>query len=124
MSNHKGDEKIMKKSLITEDKIREIMEQSSEDIKESIESTVVNAVIDRINWKISDSMDELVKEFIETEIVPEIKIILAANKNQIIEGLSSATIDISKVMFDKMVENATKNLIGYKGDDIMKKLLG
>ena len=114
----------MKESLITEDKIREIMEHSSEDIKESIEATVVNAVIDRINWKISDAMDELVKEFIEIEIVPEIKIILAANKNQIIEGLSSATIDISKAMFDKMVENATKNLIGYKGDDIMKKLLG
>ena len=114
----------MTELLITEDKIKEIIDKSSQNIKESIEKTVVNTVIDRLNWKISDAMDELVKEFIETEIAPEIKTILAANKDQIINGLSLATIDVSKAMFDKMVENATKNLIGYKGDDIIKKLLG
>ncbi|MCK5019413.1 MAG: hypothetical protein KAS32_20310 [Candidatus Peribacteraceae bacterium] len=56
--------------------------------------------------------------------MPEIKTTLENNKDQIIEGLSKATIDVSKLMFDKMTENATKNLMGYKGGDIMKSLLG
>ena len=111
-------------NLISEEKIKEIMEQSSEDIKASVEKTIIDGVVQRINWKMSDAVDKCLSDFIETEIVPEINKTLYKNKDVIIERLSTATIDISKVMFDKMVENATKNLTGYNGDDIMKKLLG
>lgn len=112
----------MTEMLISEEQIKDIMEKQSENIKDKIETTITNTLVNRLNWNMSESINKLVDEFFKEEIEPHIKQTLVKNKNAIINEMSKGTIDISQLLVSSLVERATKNLTGYNGNDIIKKL--
>lgn len=81
-----------------------------------------------ITAKISNSIcwqaEEMVKKEVLELLKPEIASIVADARNEILNGIRDGLPAVAKLLAEKMLVDATKNLNGYNGTEIMRKIFG
>lgn len=83
-------------------------------IKEKLQVEISNT----IGWQVQD----LVKKHALEVLNEDIKSIIEEQKDQILQGIKEGLPGIAKALSEQMVANAVKNLNGYGGREIFKKL--
>lgn len=83
-------------------------------LKEKLEADIANT----IQWKVQD----IVKAHAIEILTPELKLIVEAQKEQILQGVRDGLPGIAKAIAESMVAKSIKNLAGYGSGDIFKKL--
>ena len=111
---------------MTDKFVQEVMESSKETIKEAVKKQVEENITTNLYWSIKGEIETVVKEYMEKEIIPEVKKRLSDDKEPIIDATAKAITEATKVatieLGKKMAENAAKKISGYGGNDILKKL--
>lgn len=91
---------------------------NKESISKAIQERLQEDIAQNICWKVQD----IVKEQVLAIIEPDIKELIESEKQAILEGVKESLPEIAKAVSAALVASATKNLNGYGGTDIMKKL--
>lgn len=97
-------------------KVEDLVDAKS--IAKSLSQKLNDEISNSITWKVQDIAKQKVLEAIE----PEIALIIEDSKETILQGIRESMPDVAKALATQMMENATKNLNGYYGKDILKKL--
>ena len=113
----------METQMITDKEIRAALSKSKEDIINNVVDTLKERMIHEIKYGSNNAVELAIKEFIDVEIIPELKKSLHTNKATILEELNKAAIAIGAEVAKTIQGKAISNMTGYRGTEIMKKLL-
>jgi hypothetical protein len=108
---------------ITEKDIKAALSKSKDDITKAVVESLKERMIHDIKYASNDAVEKTIKEFIDAEIVPEIKSTLRLNKAAMLEELNKAAITIGTEVAKIITTKAIANLTGYRGTEIIKKLM-
>lgn len=98
-----------RKNLGLDIDIAQLFESQKEDIKQKALEALKERITENIRWTMGDVIGEQVKEFVKTEISPEIEKMLMENKqlflDQIMELAKSLGSEVAKALVLKAQEN-------------------
>ena len=94
--------------LIDKEAIASLVKAKTE---ESIASSIIYQVSDMVKTHAVAALNESIKEIVE------------AQKAQILAGVKDGLPGLAKAISEAIMVNAVKNLNGYQGQDILKKLI-
>ena len=83
-------------------------------IKQKLEEEIVN----QVSWKVQDIVKDHALEILNEEI----KVIIEAQKQEILQGVKDGLPGVSKALSQALVARAIQNMNGYGGREIMKKI--
>lgn len=106
-----------------EEQIKEILEKQTETIKKMTEDKIKESIAGCFHYAITENLEILIENFIKKELAKDIKKMLVEIKPDILLSLKDAVVKGVAVIGKKMVENMTKNIVGYSGGEILKKLV-
>ena len=109
---------------MTDDELRQFLETNKEEIAQSVKAKTIEALTRNLEWSLPDTVRKTVAEFVEAEIVPELKAHLKSNKGPMVEATIKAASQIGDKVAEKMVETAIESMTGYRSGDVLKALMG
>lgn len=108
---------------MNEKELASFIEENSDRIKEAAVEACIEKVKDSIKWGLPASVQDVVATFMKEEVAPAVKEALVDEKGAIIAAAVKGASEIGDALSKTMVENAVSNLTGYRGGDIIKKLM-
>lgn len=108
---------------LTYEDIQKALINSKEDILKDVIDNLKERMVHDIKYSSNDAVEKAIKEFIDKEIVPEIKKTLNANKETLLIEMNRAAITVGTEVAKMIVTKSTTNLTGYRGNEILKKLM-
>lgn len=102
--------------------LKEFMAENQDAMKKAAADAILEKIKQDISWRMPDVVQTAVNEFMEDEIVPAVVKVLKSEKIGIIASAAKAASEIGDHLSKTMIENAVKNVEGYRGGDIIKKL--
>lgn len=109
---------------MTEEDLKQFLEENSADIQEAVKARTIEAMTRHLEYSLPNSIRETVVEFIESEIVPEVKKHLADQKGPIVAASCKAASEIGDKVAELMVKQAVESMTGYRSGDVIKALMG
>lgn len=109
---------------INSKQLEEIIEQAREGI---VQATIEEVKRD-INWTVKDAVGKevtaIVREYVKTEIVPEISAVLVGQKAEILAGVVAGARIVGARLGEVIAEQALENLgeRSYRRKEIVEKL--
>lgn len=88
------------------------------EIADMIKQKLHVEILNTVTWQVRDIAKDKALEL----LAPEIGLIIEEGKQEILQGVRDGMADVAKALATQMLSNAVKNLDGYNGKDIMKKL--
>ena len=107
---------------MTEEELGEFIKLNSDRIKEAAIEACIAKIKDNVRYGLPDSVQAVVNDFMKDEVAPAVAIALKDQKAGIIKSATAGAAKIGDELSKVMVENAIKNLTGYRGGDIIKTL--
>ncbi len=108
---------------MTEDEMKEIFEANKERMKQAALDAVVDKITEDMKYHMPDAIRKAIAEFMEKEVAPSVTKALQSQKGEILKSVQVAAAEIGAALSAQMVSNATKQLTGYRGGEILKKLV-
>ncbi len=108
---------------MTEDEMKEILNKNAERIKNAAVEAVIERVKEDLKYSMPEEIRNAIKGFMEAEIAPAVVKALQSQKGEILSAVKAASAQIGAALATQMVENATKQLTGYRGGELLKKLV-
>lgn len=108
---------------MTEEDMKAYLAEHSERIKEAAVTAIISRITESIRYGLPDTVQKVVNDFMKDEVAPAVALALQSEKNGIIAAASKGAAEIGDALAKVMVENAVKNMTGYRGGEILKKLL-
>lgn len=109
---------------MTEEDLKKFLEENSADIQQAVKARTIDAMTSHLEYSLPPTIRNTVAEFIETEIVPELKRHLADQKGPIVEASCKAASEIGDKVAEMMVKQAVESMTGYRSGDVLKALMG
>lgn len=118
----------MKTTDETKALVESIFEESREEIRERLVEKTTNMLFEQMRYSLDHKLNNMVDEYLETEIKPILEERLANVKGEMVEACVDAVRatqeQIGEMLAEKFVVTVTKALEGYRGDRFLKELLG
>lgn len=108
---------------MTEAEMLEVLKENSERIKAASVEAVIEKVKSDLTYQMPTEIRSAVSQFMENEIAPAVVVSLQSQKGAILKSVEVAAAQIGAALAEKMVANASKQLVGYRGGEILKKLV-
>ncbi len=108
---------------ISEEEIKNALAKSKQSIINAVVEHLKERLIHDIKYASNDAVEKEIKSFIDTEIVPETRKNLQENKAVILQQLNQAAVTIGAEVAKTLVSKAVTNMTGYRGTEILKKLV-
>ncbi|MDC0657076.1 hypothetical protein N6L27_03605 [Leisingera sp. SS27] len=108
---------------MTEEELSKFLTDNSARIKEAAVEACIEKVRDNIRFGLPSSVQDVVSAFMKDEVAPAVAKALAGEKGAIIAAAVSGAAKIGDELSKTMVENAVKNMTGYRGSEIIKDLM-
>ena len=108
---------------MTEDEMLDVLKVNSDRIKKAAADAVVEKVKEDLKYNMPDVLHNAVRTFMEEEIAPSVTQALQSQKGAILGSVNEAAGQIGQAVADQLVANASKQLTGYSGGEILKKLV-
>jgi hypothetical protein len=91
----------------------DILEKNKAAVREAVRDTMLESVKRQFQWELPDTVRKAVTEFVNDEIVPEIKAELMANKAAFVEAgteiARGAAAEIAKAFQEQIAKNLTQS---------------
>ena len=103
--------------------------QIVEAARAEVNAAVIDDVKRRLSWTVGNELAEqiapIVKEFVKTEIVPELSALLFEQKGVIMDAATQAAVVIGQGVAERLVKQATEAMNnGYSRSKIIEAILG
>ena len=110
---------------MTEDDLKDFLEENDAAIKSAVKAKMIERLMETHRWAITDEIANVVKDFVSTEIVPEVKKYLAEQKGPIVNAAIAGAAEIGDTLSKAITERAAKNIQAdsYHFRQIMEVLL-
>lgn len=108
---------------MTEDEMLALVKGNADKIKDAAINAVIKKVEDDLKYHMPSEIRDAISTFMAEEVAPAVVTELQSQKGQILKAVKDAGAQIGATLQAKLVENATENLTGWKGGDILKKLV-
>jgi hypothetical protein len=108
---------------LTDKDIKDIFDNTKKDILLEVSAHLKEKMVEQMEYAAGEKTKKAVNEFFDTEILPEVKKNLLANKQAILEELNKSTATIATEMVKQLTAKAVTNLTGYRGTEILKRLV-
>jgi hypothetical protein len=96
--------------MFTEEQIKEIMEGAQDEIRTALIEDMKLSLKNTVEWEIKRQTGEVVKAFIETEIVPELQAALIDDKPVILKAAIDTANETAQILAEAMVETVRQKL--------------
>jgi hypothetical protein len=108
---------------ITPEEIMAVLENHREELVAHMVEETKTEITRKINWTLAEEVNKIVKDFITTEIAPEIKAQLVENKPAILKAIAVMTEQFSMDLTEALLAQARENLNqSWKRNEIMKAM--
>ena len=107
---------------MTEDEMKAFLSDNSERIKAAAVDAMIDKIRDNIRYGLPSEVHDVVSKFMKDEIAPAVADALKGEKSAIIASAVKGASEIGDALAKTMVENAVKNMTGYRGGEIIKSL--
>ena len=101
-----------------------IMAGSQEEIRKQVVQASVDGVTRQLTWKLENEIDTEIKRFFTEDVLPDLTKELREAKPKIIAQLREGVVKSAALIGDKMFDQAKKTIEGYKGERLLKELMG
>lgn len=108
---------------LNEDIIKTALKEAQPDIIAGIKKELQDKMMQHIIYSMETEIEAEVKRFVADEVVPEIRKSLEVQKPEIISAATTAAIIITKEMIVAITTKAKSNMQGYRGSEILKRLM-
>ena len=108
---------------MTHEEMTIFLQENSERIKAAAVDAMIDKIRENIRWGLPSEVQDVVNKFMVDEIAPEVSKALAGEKGAILASVAKAAAEIGDGIAKAMTENAMKNIIGYRGGELLKKLV-
>ena len=108
---------------MTENKMLTVLKENSERIKTAAADAVLAKVVEDLRYHMPSALRDAINTFMEKEIAPEVTKALQSQKGAILSSVNEAADQIGKAVAEQLVANASKQLTGYKGGELLKRLV-
>ena len=108
---------------MTHEEMTIFLQENSERIKAAAADAMIDKIREDIRYGLPSEVKVVVNKFMVDEIVPEVRKALAGEKGAILASVSKAAAEIGDSLAKTMTENAMKNIVGYRGGELLKKLV-
>lgn len=109
---------------MTPEDLAAFLDESKEEIQRAVKEKVIAGLLESHRWQITDEIGKVVREFVDKEIVPEVKKYLQDQKGPILEaalvGAAKIGADLSKAIAERSAKNLTSD--SYQFRSVMKAL--
>ena len=103
--------------------IENILEESREDIRESVKEKIKEKIVNNLSWSLDNEIKNTIENVVETELSDEIKKIVVESKQEIINGIKPALLQIGAGISKELEKKVTENLMkSWNVDKIVKGL--
>lgn len=102
--------------------IEAAIKENEAQIKKAAADALRERIVSQLTWSLGDTITPLVKKFFTDELEADVSQALMESKPVIMEQLRSSIAACAAEIGVKMQETLTKNLTGYRGGDIIKKM--
>ena len=102
--------------------IEEAIKDNGEQIKKAAMDALKERIVSQLTWSLGDVITPVVKTFFTDELEAEIATALMESKPVIMDQLRSHIVTCAAEIGVKMQEILVKNLTGYRGNDIIKRM--
>lgn len=109
---------------MTEDQLSQMLADHKDEIAASVRKKAIEAMTASLSYQLPQSVTQAVREFFETEIVPEIKAHLEDQKGAIVEASIKAASEIGDKVAELLVKQAVESMTGYRSGEVVKALMG
>lgn len=107
---------------MNEQEMREFLATNGDTIAERIREQMIEEITETYRWKMPDTVQSIVSEFMNEKVAPAIREHLKANEGPIIEAAIKSANGVADLVAEKMIENAKENIDGYRFGGLMKSL--
>lgn len=108
---------------MTEDEMKEIFEANKELMKQAAIDAVIDKVSEDMRYHMPAAIREAISTFMVDEIAPSVTTALQSQKGEILKSVQVAASQIGAALSEQLVKNATKQMTGYRGGELLKKLV-
>lgn len=111
---------------MTEDDLKAFLESNKTEIQAAVKQKMIDSLLAEHRWDMSEAIGKVVREFIDTEIVPGVKVHLGELKGPIMAAAIQSAATIGDMLSKGMVEHAAKKLApgSYDYKKIMDAMFG
>ena len=105
------------------EEIENILNESREDIRESVKEKIKEKIINNLSWSLDDEIKNTIENVVETELSDEIKKMVIESKQEILNGIKPALLQIGADIAKELEKKVNENLMrSWKTDEIVKAL--
>lgn len=109
---------------MTPEDLKEFLSENDAEIKAVVKQKVIEGLLANHRWEITGQIGEIVKDFVNAEIVPEVKKHLQDQKGPILEAALVGAAEIGANLAKAIAERSAKNLTSdsYQFRQVMEAL--
>lgn len=109
---------------MTEDDLKEFLDANKKQIQEAVKEKMITRLLEQNRWEIGATIAKVCEEFVQTEIVPEVRKYLADNKGPLLAAAIKGASEIGDALAKAIVERSAKKLKGdsYEFRQVMEAL--
>lgn len=101
-----------------------VLEDHRPAVKAAVKEALMSGIKRKFEWELPEAVQKAVEDFIQTEIIPEIRAQLTADKDVFVsaatEMVKSVPVEIGKALQVQIAKNLTSS---YKLESLIKALL-
>lgn len=102
---------------MTEQQLKDFLEENKADIQAAVKSAAIERLIAQHSWDISSQIRDVVREFVEKEVLPEVEAALAEQKGALVAGVIAGLAPMADELAKGLAADAAKTI----GDDWRRK---
>lgn len=102
--------KSKQESKMNDEFFKSVLEENKQAVKDKIRESILESVSSQFRYNIPESIRGVMDEFIKSEILPELKLVLAENRDAILEATKGAVSGIAVETAKALQEKAALNL--------------
>lgn len=87
-----------------------IIEESKDVISAKVREGLTQKIIDNIEWRFRDKLNDIVSKYVDKQITPELETMLTESKSVILESLKTGVIGVCGELAKSMLIKAEKNM--------------
>jgi len=110
--------------MITPEELTIALDNAKADIVKKAVENISSSMATSLHWQIQQELSGVVNAAVTTELKDDIEALLKENRALILESLKNSIAEVSAELGKTLVAQAAKNLTGYNGTEIIKKLFG
>ena len=95
---------------MTEEDLKEFLTENKAEIQAQVKQRLIDGLLANHSWTMRDQIGTVVAEFMQTEIMPEVKTYLASEKSAILAAAIKASAEIGDMLSKQLVAQAAKNI--------------